>query len=318
MAFLLTGQTDSGKSTIAGHLLYKVGYFDTLTDEDKKLYRKHLENLITSTSKSKYSILMDLIDGEILTNKTKTQEFAVCEFDHKDVHFILVDTPGHQLYICNLLSALFHVPKLTVLCLVLSSQSAEFWEAWEKGTSKENLLLGRSVGCQHVILLWNKTDLGQPGNVEMNTVMAFCKSLKFKTIIVRHVSGYTGDGLLEVLNDVAKCALGSNALCTTTLRSNVSCKQILVNGMFFMTPEMKKQNVLVSRGFQCVLHHASGEYDVELEKLLDDRDKPVLIVRDNHSVKMMWVLGKPIWCSSGDRVIFRHLHMTLGFGVVSL
>jgi signal recognition particle receptor subunit beta len=313
MAFLLTGQTDSGKSTIAGHLLYKVGYFDTLPDDDKKLYRKHLENIDTSTSKSKYSILMDLIDGEILNNKTKTQEFAVCEFDKDATHFTLVDTPGHQLYIRSLLQGLFHLHKLNVLCLVVSSVKPEFWESWHKGTVRENLLLGRSVGCPHLIILWNKADLATPGKQETDTLLTFCSSLRFKTTTVHHVSGYTGAGLLDILQHVAQHASSVN---TTVPRITRLERRIVVHGMFFMTPEMKEQNILISRGFQCVLHHVSGEYEVEIDNIVDDESKPVLLVRKNENVRLTLVLNRDLACSSRDRVILRHLHMTLGFGVL--
>ncbi len=306
MAFLLTGQTDSGKSTIAGHLLYKIGYFDTLPEEDKKMYRSALDKISTSTSKSKYSILMDIIDGEILTNKTKTQEFSICDFEY-GIKFRLIDTPGHQLYIRSLLEGLFHVQNLSILCLVISSIENEFTESFEKGTVKEDLLLGRSIGCKHLIVLWNKIDVHKPTD-EMKTILYhFCKNLRFLTTDNIYLSGYTGENIMDILDCVKKYT--KEVKCDEV--KEISTSKLCLK-CFFFTDEVK--SILLSVGFQFVLHHKTGEYDAEIERITDE-SKSITVIRDNKPVKIVLSLNRPITYSEGDKAIFRFQRYTIGCGV---
>jgi translation elongation factor EF-1alpha len=311
MSFLLTGQTDSGKSTIAGHLLYLVGYFQGLPEEDKKAYRNHLSDIETSSRKSKFSVLMDLIDGEVLANKSKTQEFAMCPFQWRNRSFTLVDTPGHQLYIRSLLEALFTIKHLGILCLVVSSLPNEFAEAWEKGTTKENMLLGRSIGCKQLLILWNKTDIQQPTKAMMQQVSSYGNSLRFPKIDSLFVSGYCGDNLLKILDFVPETPPGPLVIPPLL----VSETQLHIEGMFFQV----KATFLVSRGFQCLLHHHTGELEVEIESLHDlTTKKPLVMVRNTNPVRVCFVLMKPITYSIGDRVILRYQKDTIGFGNIVL
>lgn len=309
MSFLLTGQTDSGKSTIAGHLLLKTGYFNTLPDEDRKAYRVHLDNMESNKSKSKYSILMDLLDGEVLNNKTKTQEFSIHEFMYNDLKYKLIDTPGHQLYIRSLLEGLFHVNP-NVICLVVSCIDTEFNESWERGTVKEDLLLSRSIGCKHLVVLWNKYDLAQPSQSIQNKLNTFCKGLKFNTIDPLFVSGYTGENLLNILEYVSKYS--NERVETKESKENVS-NQISVKGLFFL----EDKSLLISRGLQFVLHHSSGEYDVEIQAIKDKNQKNIVIVRNNELLEIsLNVTNTKINYTPGSKVIFRYQKKTIGFGVI--
>jgi len=311
MSFLLTGQTDSGKSTIAGRLLYEVGYFEHVPDDDKKAYRTHLDNIDTSTSKSKYSILMDLMDGEILANKTKTQDFTPCPFTWKDRKYLLVDTPGHQLYIRSLLEALFAVKQLEVICVVISAIPKEFSEAWEKGTTKENMLLGRAIGCKKLLILWNKTDISKPPEAMMQQVFNYGRSLTFPEMNSLLVSGYQGTNILQIL-DYVRSKDGEQKEKEEKQAVTHSTVGIYIQGMFF-----QQQHLVLSRGFQCMLHHYSGEFEVELDSLVDlATKKPIPILRDAKPIQAVLMLNRPLTCSLQDRVILRHKRDTIGFGNV--
>lgn len=309
MSFLLTGQTDSGKSTIAGHLLWKVGYFSSLPEEDKKVYRSVLENLGESSSKAKFSVLMDLLDGELLNNKSKTREFSIQNFQYKNKEYSLIDTPGHQLYIRSLLEGLFQT-KPKVVCLVLSSIENEFYESWEKGTVKEDLLLTRSVGCQHLIILWNKTDKSIPLKKMENTITSFVKSLRFESVDSLLVSGYTGENLLkipELVNQYTK-AMEKEEL-VPQLADNIT-----LNVSFFFG--LNQEKPLISKGLQIMLHHSTGEYEVEIEEIYSGKNR-VIVIRDSTPVKLYIHLQKKISYRPGDKIVLRFQKNTIGFGIVS-
>lgn len=81
--FTLIGHVDFGKSTLAGHLLYKCGVF---TDED-------VQEIKRKTKKDKWSYLLDIDSTE--RERGKTHEMSKNEFCYNGNKFCLIDTPGH-------------------------------------------------------------------------------------------------------------------------------------------------------------------------------------------------------------------------------
>lgn len=309
MSFLLCGQTDAGKSTISGHLLYKIGYFNNLCDDDKKFYRKELDNIDISNSKSKYSILMDLMDGEILTNKTKTQEFNICHFNYNNNEFVLIDTPGHKLYIRSLISGLFKL-HIDIVCLVVSSIENEFIESFDRGTIKEDLVLARSTGCKNILIIWNKSDVSIPTNDMIYKLNSYIKKLAYKNIDSLQVSGYTGDNLLTILDKVNYYRLKQNILENKT--DIVYTDKLTINCMFFKD----ELNILISAGYSFIIHYSNGEIDSEIISIIQ-HSKPIRIIKDNSQVIINVLLSSKINISKTERLIFRDKDNTIGFGVVS-
>lgn len=310
MAFLLCGQTDSGKSTISGHLLYKVGYFNELTEDDKKFYRKELDNIDGSNSKSKYSILMDLMDGEILTNKTKTQEFNICPFNYNNNEFVLIDTPGHKLYIRSLIAGLFKL-QIDIVCLVVSSIDNEFTESFDRGTIKEDLVLARSTGCKNLLILWNKCDISKPTDDMIYKLNSYSKKLAYKKIDSLQVSGYTGDNLLSILEKV-NYYRSTDKLSQSSSENVGYTDKLSINCMFFKD----ELNTLISAGYSFIIHYTNGEIDCEIINIIQ-QGKPIRIIKDNSQVIIRVKLSSKINISKSDRLIFRDKDNTIGFGIVS-
>jgi translation elongation factor EF-1alpha len=340
MSFLLCGQTDSGKSTISGHLLYKVGYFSNLCEEDEKYYRKYLADIETSTQKSKFSILMDLIDGEITNNKSKTQDFNILNFSYPQIDssdnpmrdcgisdvsenpkiqtYTIIDTPGHKLYIRALIAGLFKV-HLDLVVIVLSNLDQEFSESFERGTVKEDLMLCRSTNCKNLLVLWNKSDLASISLLNKEIFVDYCRKLKFKNIEHLSVSGYVGDGLLDILKIVDKYReVDANGI-VDGISNVVENMNIGVECLLY-----PPQETLITAGYECILHCQSGEYEVVIDAIKNVRnlqaDSSIRVSRIVKSgVPILAKLvskNKPIQTFIGDRVIFRSFSATLGFGVV--
>ncbi len=307
MSFLLTGQTDAGKSTISGHLLFLAKYFEQLEHvDDQKTFQKLLRpEVLAGASKSKWSILMDLMDGEVLANKTKTQECSVHHFRHEQKSFTLIDTPGHQLFLRNLIQGLFHLPQLDVLCLVVSSLTREFEEAWHKGTTRENLLVGRAVGCKHLLVLWNKDDVEHVSETNQQIVTQFVKALRFQSVRHQSVSGYTGQDLLTILEHVDRCRL---LPLSKPVENTQLCRW--VHAVFFVPAAKSQAFPLITPGFRCILHHASGEYEVEIEEF----GIKMLRVQNSTPVRVLLSFSTPLTGSIGQSVLFRNPQQTLGFG----
>jgi translation elongation factor EF-1alpha len=311
MSFLLCGQTDSGKSTIAGHLLLNNGYFNTfLNTDDEKMYRKYIEsaNDQLNTSKSKYSILLDLIDGEILNNKTKTQEFNLINFSSKqNKPYQLIDTPGHKLYIRALIEGLYKID-LDIIVLVVSSIDNEFIESFEKGTIKEDLLLARSTGCKNLLILWNKCDVCLKSNHHKELIEDYAKKLSFSNPIHLDVSGYTGQNLDQILPVVDKFKTIKTEFETEQNQEITPTTTLNINCLLFPT-----SNELITAGYQCVIHTPNcGEIDIEIMKI---KQGFKIISGKPNTIKIADLSKKQFKkFKYGDRIIFRNATNTLGFG----
>ena len=303
MSFLLCGQTDSGKSTISGNLLYKCNYFSTLNVDDEKYYRKYLDNIEENKSKSKWSILMDLLDGEITTNKSKTQEFNSISFEYNEKNYTLIDTPGHKLYIRALIDGLFH-KHLDLVIIVVSSINNEFSESFERGTVKEDLILCRSTGCKNLLILWNKSDLSTINETNRDLMTSYCKKLQFKNIEQLNVSGYLGDGVLDILPIVDKyVAIRAEY---PSGRTESESKLVTIDCLIVA-------DALITSGYQCIMHTQTGEYEIVVEGVKGTR---ILKISTPSCIKVSTIKGICINTFIGDRVIFRNSSTTLGFGVV--
>ena len=307
MSFLLTGQTDSGKSTISGNLLYSVGYFSNMSEEDQRYYRKHLDQVTDPNVKSRFSILMDLLDGEVLANKSKTVDFNFCSFTHEGKSYNLIDTPGHKLYIRSLINGLFH-HSLDLVCLVVSSLSNEFYESFERGTIKEDLMLARSTGCTNLLIVWNKYDLNEPDKAMEAQLSSFCAKLAFKRVNNIKISGYKQEDVLKILSFVEH----SNKPNITTETSLIDTNKFASEGMIFSGEQ------LISPGYKFVMHTRQGEIEVEVVKIKDLKTGKV--VRFTKGPGSFYLLlqseSELVGLTKGTRVIFRSADTTLGFGVL--
>lgn len=305
MSFILTGQTDSGKSTISGNLLYNVGYFFSLPEEDRKCYRKYLEQINDTNIKSRYSILMDLLDGEILTNKTKTQEFNVCTFTYNEKTYKLIDTPGHKLYIRSLIDGLFH-QKLDRICLVVSSLSNEFYESFERGTIKEDLMLSRSTGCSSLLIIWNKSDISKPDEKMLKLLMSFVKKLSFKVIDEVYISAYDPEQVLKILSYI-----NSNEVIKPIESLPIISDMINTDGMLFT-------DKLISAGYKFIIHYLEGEIEAEIIKIKNLKTQAMVrFVKEPTLVRLMLKISESKKWNKGERLIYRDSETTLGFGTIN-
>ena len=295
--FLLCGQTDSGKSTIAGHLLQMVGYFD----EDEK------RPVQDSVSKSKFSSLMDIFsDSDTLavkTNKTKTDDFIICPFTYQGINYSLIDTPGHKLYIRSLIAGLYSIPVINLVCIVVSSDPEEFEGGFSQGTTKEDLLLARSVGCKNLLVVWNKIDKFTATQEMISNLSKYATSLRFTTVNHINVSGWEGTNLLDILKYVPEVSLVESVSVPIEKK-----KKITLTACFFCPEEV------ITIGYMCMIHHISGEYECEIIKM----PKGTIFVKGNKPVKFsVKILRKDFSGKKGDRIILRKDTLTLAFGAVN-
>lgn len=287
--FLLCGQTDSGKSTFAGHVLYLCGgFYDGNIDHDAR--------------KCKYSELVDTASGVLEHNKTKTVNHTDIDFVFNGKKYKLIDTPGHQIYIRQLAEGLFTFP-LNAICLVISSIPKEFYAGFERGTVKEDMLLARSTGCPNLIVLFNKVDLDPPTDEMIELVTSYAKKLRYLQVKVLKISAFSDknfDSFFECLDGLPEVKRSKLENVTGT-----KCKA----NMSFHTSEF------ITAGYRCNLHSPFGEHQIEIEKLIKN-DSPQVMVKgsDPYCIEINF-LNKTDYCI-GAMIVLRSDTSTIGFGKI--
>lgn len=302
ISFLLCGQTDSGKSTISGHLLCLVHYFE----------QRIIDQTRVSNAKNKYSTLLDTDDVELelaSKDKTKTAAFINFDFEFNDKKFRLIDTPGHKIYIRSMIEGLFH-SQLRAICLVVSAIEDEFY-AGIRGTTLEDMLLARASGCKNLIILWNKTDVAKPTKTMQELILYEAKMMSWVRVQELYVSGYSGEGLFDILDLVENMPNEKQPeLKPLPLTQTFNCKVIFKTGQ------------LITAGFTAVMHYAQQstieiehvegrEIEFEIEKI-----KGVRMIRDTKPYDLVIKTSQPIQLHSKQRIIMRTGSETIGFGAV--
>jgi elongation factor 1-alpha len=193
---VLIGHVDSGKSTLAGHLIYKCG------GVDKRVIEKfEKESAQMGKGTFKYAWVMDKLKSE--RERGITIDISIWKFESVKKIFTLVDTPGHRDFVKN---AIRGMSMADVAVLVIASPPGEFEAGWSKeGGTRTDALLAFTMGVKQMIVAVNKmdgkgTDYKKERYDEIKSeVSAYLKQVGYNPANVPFVpvSAWTGDNLLE-------------------------------------------------------------------------------------------------------------------------
>jgi small GTP-binding protein len=304
--FFVCGQVDSGKSTLIGNLLYKSGSILKLDN--------------TSSEATKFSDLLDVDQSE--RERGITQYSSNSLFTFNNIEFEAIDTPGHLLYIRELINSMSS-NKGSVGCLIISSLKSDFMKMFEDGTTKEDAILMRCCGVNHVVILINKIDK-ENADVEFvkQTFNEWISRLGFKTIVYCPISGYQGLNLFDRMNPDEMCFIE----CLIHLNSKI--KRVVKEKITKNKDKCKLDfhtfnlNKIVAVGYKSVFHiveHSSkheivGEI-VKIQNKEDKKFKPFLKSNENNYLYVQ--LDEMIELTEGQRLILRDNTNTIGFGYVT-
>ncbi len=193
---VVIGHVDHGKSTLVGHILYRLGFVDP-----KKMAELEEEAKKRGKESFKYAWLLDKLKEE--RERGVTIDLAFMKFETKKYYFTIIDAPGHRDFVKNMITG---ASQADAALLVVSARKGEFEAGMSpEGQTREHLILAKTMGIDQLIVAVNKMDVSEPPWSEerykqiVNVLSKFMKGLGYDPTKIPFVpvSAWTGDNLIE-------------------------------------------------------------------------------------------------------------------------
>ncbi len=193
---VVIGHVDHGKSTLVGHLLFRLGFVDekTLRQLEEEAKKKGKESF-------KFAWLMDRLKEE--RERGVTIDLSFVKFETKKYYFTIIDAPGHRDFIKNMITG---ASQADAAILVVSARKGEFEAGMSaEGQTREHLILAKTMGIDQIIVAVNKMDApdvnySQKRYEQIVAILKkFMKGLGYKVdqIPFIPVSAWTGENIVE-------------------------------------------------------------------------------------------------------------------------
>ncbi|MEM1639274.1 MAG: translation elongation factor EF-1 subunit alpha [Desulfurococcaceae archaeon] len=193
---IIIGHVDHGKSTMTGHMLYRLGYFDekTLKDLETQAQKMGKESF-------KFAWLLDRLKEE--RERGLTISLSYMKFETKRYFFTIIDAPGHRDFVKNMITG---ASQADAAILVVSARKGEFEAGMSaEGQTREHALLARTMGIGQLLVAINKMDATEPPYSEkrykevVEVLSKFLKSIGYDVSKIPFipVSAWTGENLIE-------------------------------------------------------------------------------------------------------------------------
>ena len=195
VSFVVVGHVDHGKSTLMGRLLYDLRVVDEKTVERLRRDSKKI-------GKASFALawVMDATSDE--RERGVTVDIATKYFETEKTRFTILDAPGHQDFIPNMISGASQAD----LAILVTDASTNSFEAGLRGQTKEHAMLVRSMGVHKLIVAVNKMDACEWSHDRFKEIQqqmtAFLTSANFSPKSVSFVpcAGLTGDNVVLPLD----------------------------------------------------------------------------------------------------------------------
>jgi elongation factor 1-alpha len=193
---IIIGHVDHGKSTMTGHILYRLGYFDEKT-------MKEIEEQAKKMGKEsfRFAWLLDRMKEE--RERGLTISLSYMRFETKKYFFTIIDAPGHRDFVKNMITG---ASQADAAILVVSARKGEFEAGMSaEGQTREHALLARTMGINQLIVAVNKMDATEPPYSEkrykevVEILSKFLKSIGYDVSKIPFIpiSAWTGENLIE-------------------------------------------------------------------------------------------------------------------------
>lgn len=197
-SFVLLGNVDHGKSTLAGRILVDCNCVEA----------RELEKIKNEAEKNKMSSwwLAYILDtDEFERMRGKTQGFINIDFDFQEQKMEMIDVPGHK----QLVKEMAFGCSLAKIGLLLTSARQGEYDDGLKGQTLEHAIIAKGMGISSLIVVVNKMDsinwdLKQYQEI-VDKMTKKLKKYRFENLEFVPISAYDG-------NNVVNSYLGQKSL----------------------------------------------------------------------------------------------------------
>lgn len=280
LRFITCGSVDDGKSTLLGRLLYEAqlifeDQIETLVKDSKKIG--------TQGDDIDFALLVDGLAAE--REQGITIDVAYRFFSTEKRKFIVADSPGHEEYTRNMVTA----SSTADLAIILIDARKGVLEQTKRHSYIANL-----VGIKNIIVAVNKMDLvGYDQTVFQNIVESYKKEvaslLSFSDITYIPISALKGDNIVSVSKKMEW--FKSKPIIQILEDTQIQTKQ---EENFLMSTQLVLRPNLDFRGFCGVV--SSGSLNIG-DKILVDKSNESALVKEIYIAD-----SKEEKCSQGDAI----------------
>jgi elongation factor 1 alpha-like protein len=197
---VIIGHVDSGKSTLTGHLLYKL---EIVKEQEMRKMNKLCDQ--NNKASFQFAYIMDELEEE--RERGVTIELTTRFFKTPNRDFTILDAPGHRDFIANMITG---STQASCAVLVLDAYKNAFESGWDGGlcTTKEHAILARCLGVSQLVCVINKMDTCEWNQDRFTFIhekleQHLVKKLGFKADCLSYIpiSGLSGENLLTRSSD---------------------------------------------------------------------------------------------------------------------
>lgn len=261
MNFVLLGNVDSGKSTLAGRLLIETNTIDE--NEINKVQREAEKN-----GKGSFWIAYLLDTDENERERGITLGYTSFQFNHNQKSYVMYDVPGHK----DLVHEMVCGSSFCSLGIVVLSARKGEYESSLKGQTLEHVLIARGMGINSILVCVNKMDLVKWDMNEFERIKKDfteqIKKFRFKYVEFCPISAFDGDNIVR-----KKTEKSLFDILEEIKVDEPKDKYFNLNGKNTIKTKFIFHNIdnLITSGYTGILHSKDKYYPIIFKNIKNDK-----------------------------------------------